>query len=349
MTILAIVRTTMRLCIIAVHILHLPFYWPTAILILRRLSRLTKKQTESWLQDVGGRPLYPRGVSVVIPSSDGYDLLEECIPLVLTDLARCEFPYEVLVIDNGTYDHRLAVKADLWSGVSVLRFDSPLGFSEACNEGARRAKYDSLLMLNNDMLIEPKTISNLMDTLWSRQDLFSVTAHIVMNQRGANHRETGNTQFVRYLGMILPTHLKVGIDDGIVAIAYAGGGSSLYKTELFNKAGGFPGVYTPFYFEDAALGLYATRHGMANCLRADTKIVHKHRATIGRMPSRVINRIVERNANLFNWEAVNSLTDIAKYVFLSPLYRVRTDWKRVSLDCLVGYYLALGRWKYLIG
>ncbi len=72
----------------------------------------------------------------------------------------------MFVVDNGAdapdmvrYLTQLKDKA----GVQVIRHDAPFNFSELCNLGARHARYDRLLFLNDDVeALEPDWLSLMM-------------------------------------------------------------------------------------------------------------------------------------------------------------------------------------------
>jgi hypothetical protein len=103
----------------------------------------------------------PAGISVVIPSRNGRDLLEQMLPALLADLAGR--PSEVLVADNGSTDGTAEWLSSTHPGVLCDVHPSPLGFAPAVNRGIRPARFAHLCLLNNDMEIRPGFFDALLD------------------------------------------------------------------------------------------------------------------------------------------------------------------------------------------
>src|SRR5204863_5043047 len=87
------------------------------------------------------------GISVVIPSRNGSELLARLLPGLFRELEG--FAHEVIVIDNGseeTWDH---------PRVRVERNRQALSFAAAVNRGIRLARYRYVCLLNKDMVLAP--------------------------------------------------------------------------------------------------------------------------------------------------------------------------------------------------
>lgn len=96
-------------------------------------------------------------VSLVIRSRDEADRLR----LTLASLANQVAGAEVVVVDDGSTDHTVAVLAEA-SGIlplTVLHHARPQGRSAAANAGARAARGDVLLFLDGDTLAGPGTVA----------------------------------------------------------------------------------------------------------------------------------------------------------------------------------------------
>ncbi len=94
------------------------------------------------------------GVSIIIPV---YNALEEamaCIESLYSTPSLSAF--EVIVVDNGSAPDVadwLAREQQRRLNFHFLRFNEPLGFARANNEGARLARYDYLVLLNSDTIV----------------------------------------------------------------------------------------------------------------------------------------------------------------------------------------------------
>lgn len=96
------------------------------------------------------------GVSIVIPSKNGFHLISR----ILKDIEnKTDYPkLEIIIEDNGSTDKDvLDLYADLKSNrilnTSIQIQKEDFNFSKSINRGINRAKYDYILLLNNDIEI----------------------------------------------------------------------------------------------------------------------------------------------------------------------------------------------------
>ena len=112
------------------------------------------------------------GASVIVPVYNALEFARACVESVYD--AQTRVPFEVIVVDNGSSPDVAAWLAEEQGQrrhLVVLRFDQPLGFARAVNEGARRAKYDSLILLNSDAVVTDGWLDGLRDALLSNAQL----------------------------------------------------------------------------------------------------------------------------------------------------------------------------------
>jgi GT2 family glycosyltransferase/2-polyprenyl-3-methyl-5-hydroxy-6-metoxy-1,4-benzoquinol methylase len=92
-------------------------------------------------------------VSIIIPTRDKIEFLRPCVESLLEKTA---YPsYELLIIDNQSvdpdvfefYDQLLSVYPEK---IRILHYDQPFNFSAICNFGAKQARGELILLLNND-------------------------------------------------------------------------------------------------------------------------------------------------------------------------------------------------------
>lgn len=94
-----------------------------------------------------------RVVSVIIPSKDHPDVLEKCLRSFRERTAYRY--YEWIVVDNGSNDENREKMRALQKtyGFTYVYARMPFHFSKMCNLGAKYAKGDLLLLMNDDMEI----------------------------------------------------------------------------------------------------------------------------------------------------------------------------------------------------
>ena len=268
---------------------EIPFLARRAQLYGRIAGKLRGQAVELAL--AGTTPLSP-GVTVVIPSRDGRELLARLLPTLLNQFTRGE----VIVSDNGSGDGTAAWLAELHPHVRVIVSDEPLSFAKAVNRGIVAARYSRVFLLNNDMVLEPGCVAALWRSFEQNPELFCSTAQIFFPQ-GIRREETGKAVW----RTVEPLDFPVRCDDPLRGedgtwVLYGSGGCSLFDTEKLRALGGVSEVYEPAYVEDMDFGYRAWKRGWATVYCDGAKVEHRHRATTARFFTELqLQFFVERN------------------------------------------------------
>lgn len=228
----------------------------------------------------------PSGVSVVIPSRNGLELLRDCLP-------RIEGASEIIVVDNGSTDTTAASFPD----VVFERSAEPLSFARAVNRGIARARFSHICVLNNDMLVEPNFLAELRAAFDHVTDLFAATAQILFPE-GQRREETGKAAMLQGRGITdFPLTCLTPIDgEDSTYVLYGSGGCTLYDAQKLEALGGFDEVYDPAYVEDLDLGVRAWQQGWPTVYCAKARTLHLHRATTSKyFTAHQLNRALEYN------------------------------------------------------
>jgi len=131
--------------------------------MMEKLNRnaliLGKKWNSKWYQDVQKRIDNRTSCSIVIAT---YNHLDDCLKPCIESIKKyCNLSTgnrEVIVVANGCTDGTREYVESLGEPFKLLWFDEAIGATRAYNEGMKAAKYDYVLLLNNDItLLEQKT------------------------------------------------------------------------------------------------------------------------------------------------------------------------------------------------
>jgi GT2 family glycosyltransferase/glycosyltransferase involved in cell wall biosynthesis len=236
----------------------------------------------------------PRGISVVIPSRSGRDLLERCLPGI-------QDADEIIVVDNGSNDGTADYLRRSWPKVLIEHSPEPLAFAVAVNRGIRRARFSHMCVLNNDMVIEQGFFQALLRPFETVPDLFCSTAQIFFPE-GRRREETGKTVMNPAPGVTeFPVRCDIPIDgkDGgedHSYVLYGSGGCTLYDAVKLEALAGFDEAYQPAYVEDLDLGVRAWLRGWPSVYCAGARVLHEHRATTARyFTPQDLDRALETN------------------------------------------------------
>jgi len=95
----------------------------------------------------------------------------------LKALTAPEAGLQVIVVDNGSRDGA-ANLSDEFPDVRFSKLPRNFGFTRALNIGIRAAERDYILLLHDDVLIEPAAVNALADVLEERQDVAAVCPNL---------------------------------------------------------------------------------------------------------------------------------------------------------------------------
>jgi len=251
------------------------------------------------------------GLSVVVPSWNGKEILRAHLPSVL-EAVRPLPSAEVVVCDDGSDDGSEAILAREFPAVRVVRRTRRGGFSHAANDGVAAARGAFVALLNNDMDARPDSLSQLLHALEADPGLFAAVPSIV---RVATGEEEARTRIGFRRGVVFAS-----IDGGAGADpAYACGGAMAFRREEFLRLGGFDPLFAPFYWEDVDLSYRARKRGRRIALVPGALVEHDHGRTIGaRFARDEVATVYERNRLLFTWKNLTEPALWRRHVLALP-------------------------------
>jgi GT2 family glycosyltransferase/glycosyltransferase involved in cell wall biosynthesis len=293
-------------------------------------SRPAAKPPAAW----PARDLQP-GISVVIPTRNGRDLLEKCLPRI-TDAD------EIIVVDNGSDDGTAAYLAAKFPDAVVEVSERPLSFAVAASRGAAMARYSHVCLLNNDMIVEPGFLSALRRPFDQVPNLFSSSAQIFFPE-GQRREETGKTVWAAHLASTdFPVRCVEALEgEDSSYVLYGSGGCTLYHTAKLARLGGFDPAYKVAYVEDLDLGVQGWRQGWPSVYCAEARVLHQHRATTSRyFTPEQLDLILERNFARFLARFRGS--GVFAKVWRDNLERLRSAEKSDALRCAISTAASTG-------
>ena len=221
----------------------------------------------------------PAGVSVVIPSRNGKELLARLLPSLLPQLSATS---EVIVVDNGSDD---GTAASLPPSVTIETSQQPLSFAAAVNRGIAHARYSHVCLINNDMVLEPGFFTELQRAFTAVPDLFAATAQILFPE-SVRREETGKA-VMPPLKWRDAEDFPVRCDPPVEGedhsyVLYGSGGCTLYCTAKLRAIGAFDETFAPAYVEDLDVGYRGWLQGWPTVFVSGARVLHMHRSTTKR-------------------------------------------------------------------
>lgn len=271
------------------RLLHPRAFLRPAAYAMARISAAIAPQSPAPLTAPGAE--LPAGITVVIPSRNGRELLERLFASLLP-----QAPDEIIVVDNGSTDGTAEWLRQDHPRVQIEYSGQPLSFAAAVNRGIARARHSHTCLLNNDMVLEPGFFTALAKPFENQPDLFAATAQIFFPET-ARREETGKAMYHHNKTGQFPLWCETPLagEDG-TWVLYGSGGCTLYDTAKLRALGGIGEQYTPAYVEDLDIGWRAWRRGWPTVFAAGARLVHLHRSTTSKYFSpQDLENTLERN------------------------------------------------------
>jgi len=159
---------------------------------------------------------------------------------------------ELIVVDNGSSDQTGALLNQL-QGATVIRLERNLGFGEASNLGAGKARGQTILFLNNDVQLQPGALRAAEQALESASDIGAVGGRLIHFE--GTLQEAGGVLWSNYYCQAYgrgasPIQSEFEFRR---EVNYCSGAFLMVRADVFKRLGGFDPVFSPAYYEDLDL------------------------------------------------------------------------------------------------
>jgi GT2 family glycosyltransferase len=229
-------------------------------------------------------------ISAIIPTRKGRERLERNLDSVVEALRRCGEPWEIVIVDDGG-----GGVAPHTRPVRVVELSESRGYGPAVNAGVAEADGELLLILNDDVRLEPDTVGVLRDH-FPDPSLFAVVPSIRSTLVACG--DEGGKRGVWEAGLI---EIAEAPSERTQPTLYPVGCCYLCPSERYRELGGYDELLAPFFWEDVDLGYRAWRRGLR--ILHDPRAVchHEGSATLGEQHTHAEReRIWSRNRVLFH-------------------------------------------------
>ena len=208
-------------------------------------------------------------VSVIIVNYNGKALLEKC----LESLSKVNYEnFEIIVVDNNSTDGSIELVTKNYPSIILLKLNSNKGFAEPNNIGAKIANGKYLLFLNNDTIVTPNFISEMVQVIENDKKIAICQSLLLKPDESVD----SSGDFIDHLGVVYNSTKKT---DEIREISSARGASMLIRKDVFDILEGFD---EKFYvsFEDVDLGWRTWMIGYKVILTPKSVVYHVGGQTI---------------------------------------------------------------------
>ncbi len=227
----------------------------------------------------GGRP----SCSIVIPVYNRAAFTRGCL-LAIERSVPAELPHEIIVVDNGSVDQTPEILRRWSESRRNGRFFSMganRGFARACNQGARLARGEFIVLLNNDTLPTPGWLERMAECAVQEPGAGVVGSKLLFPDGRIQH--VG----VVFDGRRNPRHIYRGLPSSIEPASKSReyqavtGACLLIGKQLYASLNGLDESYQNSY-EDVDLCMKARAQGYRVIFCADSLVYHFESLSPGR-------------------------------------------------------------------
>ncbi len=233
-------------------------------------------------------------LEIIVVNWNGLNLLKQCIESLQRQTCG---DFTMTVVDNGSNDGSVAWLQTNHPSVKLIPLDDNTGFARANNLAALQSNADYLLLLNNDIEVEPNFIDAICCGLQKHPDADMASVCMIQHHR----RDRVDNLGMDWTWVGVPRQLghgfaveKISREEKFIFGPSAGAG--VYRRDLFLKLGGFDETFFA-YCEDSDLNLRAQTLG-AKCVFLPEAVCHHHGSATGDRFSSLKYYLIQRNQSV---------------------------------------------------
>lgn len=206
--------------------------------------------------------------SIIILSYNALEYTQLCLESIHKNTRQGT--YEIIVVDNGSTDGSAEWLQSQKYIRCILNKDNQ-GFPKGCNQGLKIAKGENLLLLNNDTIVTPGWLDNMLTALHSRPDIGAVSCM-------TNCCQNEQALSLPYHSIEELMEVSRDFNQSNAAKWYSWmmlvGFCLLFKREVYTQLGDLDEMFSPGNFEDDDYCLRMRKAGYELLLCGDTYIHH---------------------------------------------------------------------------
>ena len=246
-------------------------------------------------------PLKIDRTHILVLNYNGRGLLAECLPSIMIAARSSPVPCRVTVVDNGSTDGSDELVANHWPAVGYVR--EPNHGLASFNRVLERLDERVVLLLNNDVKLEPAAVGPLLEAFAAHDDaLFS--APLCWTFDGETYegmRTRVRTRFGLVQGMCRVPGYEHSLDRA--DLTAAAGPVLAVDRRKFLSLGGYDSIFFPGRIEDLDLGFRGWMAGYRGYYVPESVAFHRGFGTFEpQLGKGRCDELASRNTLIFMWK-----------------------------------------------
>jgi GT2 family glycosyltransferase/SAM-dependent methyltransferase/glycosyltransferase involved in cell wall biosynthesis len=225
-------------------------------------------------------------VSIIVPVHSALAHTLACLFSILASETR--YRIEVLVGDDASTDATPIAISAISGAVRLVRHEQNLGFVRNCNVVAAAARGRFLVFLNNDTVVLPGWLDQLIEPLATQPEV-GITCSKLLNADGTLQEAGGifwqDGSAWNYGRGADPRAYPFNF---VRDVDYGSGAAIAVSSDLWTELGGFDEQFAPAYCEDADLAFAVRAKGYRTLYIPTAEVIHHEGVSHGRDTSQGI-------------------------------------------------------------
>ncbi len=233
--------------------------------------------------------------------------------------------YRILIVDNSSTDESVAVFRSKFPELDLYVTEKNLGYTGGINRGFREASRfnpDYMLVLNNDTLVEPDFLTQLVDAMEKNRDAAGIGG-LILAEHDRNTIWFGNGKMIKWRGLAI--HIDKGLPFEQRSVRelsetdFLTGCMILFRTDHLAKTGLEDEDFF-MYLDDIEFSARIRSHGYKLLYQPKAIIYHK---VLGEKESPLKLYYSVRNRFLLNNKMNNGLIRLVTALYFSSVISMK--------------------------
>lgn len=235
--------------------------------------------------------------SIIIPVHNQIRFTMACVHSILNGTGINH--YEIIIADDNSSDQTFRVFQNRLPGIKYFRNQEKKGFLHNCNAAAEKASGQYIVFLNNDTIVYPEWLDELLATLEGGSRIGLVGSKLVFPE--GQLQEAGGIVFADGSGWNYGRFEDAASPEFNYQrdVDYCSGASIAIPTKLWRQLGGFDERFAPAYYEDTDLAFRVREAGYRVVYQPLSEVVHFEGISNGRSESSGIKKYQSINKDKF--------------------------------------------------
>lgn len=217
--------------------------------------------------------------TIIVLNWNGQRFLKDCFD----SIKKQTYPrdkYEVMLVDNASIDDSVEFVGKHYPDVVIVQSPTNTGFSGGMNLGMRHSKGDYMILLNNDTILDPRWLEEMMKIAHTKKAGAVTSKLMFLKKKGIINNAGSMLQYDKTWPIVERgiNEKDIGQYDRVEEITAFCGASVALQRAMIKKIGLLDETFRA-YFEDTDLSWRGQKAGYKYYFVPESVLYHVHTGT----------------------------------------------------------------------